>query len=230
MRTELNAQAKAVTAVRRLKALVILLIISNLALGLIAFYYLRAIDRKYSDLIGRTVPALNDLQELTTVTMQVMHNTNPETFGSATPGQIAARVETGISRDHELRGEILKFQWPANDASQRRNLRETGDQFDQQLGQLIVLFRSGRTTEATQSREQTLRPDFDRYVAATSRAADLFQAQTLKASNGFTARTLSISNFMLGFATWPLIALCLIFLVTSALALALLFLFDRKLT
>ena len=68
---------------RQLKILVMLLLLSNVALGVFAFYFLRGIDRKYSTLIGDIVPTLNDLQGLTVSTNEAMHGTNPAFIPSA---------------------------------------------------------------------------------------------------------------------------------------------------
>src|SRR4051812_15169389 len=50
---------------RQLKLVVILLVVSNIGLGVFSFYLLRTLDRRYSSLIGDTVPILADLRELT---------------------------------------------------------------------------------------------------------------------------------------------------------------------
>src|ERR1051326_6106373 len=51
--------------IRRLKAIIVALLVSNVALGLFSAYLLRQTDRSYSELIDRDVPLLNDLQTLT---------------------------------------------------------------------------------------------------------------------------------------------------------------------
>jgi hypothetical protein len=47
---------------RQLKVLVILLLLSNIALGAFGFYFLRRIDQRYSSLIVQAVPAMNQRQ------------------------------------------------------------------------------------------------------------------------------------------------------------------------
>ena len=192
------------------------------------FYCLRTIDRKYSDLINRTVPTLNELQELTAASMTAMRSTNPNSFGNSSPAEIVQHEQTALAHDRELRTQILQREWLSDNPRERLVLEETGNSFDQKADEILGLFGAGQNAEATQAREQTLRPAWDRYVAATSRAADLFQKQSIKTSNVFTERTLSVSKIMLGLASWPVIALTLFFTVTAALAVVVLLLFDRK--
>jgi hypothetical protein len=133
-----------------------------------------------------------------------------------------------FARDRELRGQILQREWLSDNPRERLVLEETGNAFDQKADEILGLFGAGRNAEAAQGREQALRPAWDRYVAAATNAADLFQTQSLKTSNVFTERTVSISKMMLGLASWPVIALSVFFLITAALAVVVLLLFDRK--
>src|SRR5260370_22456378 len=68
---------------RQLKIIIVVLVLSNIALGGFGFYFLRAIDRKYSDLIDRAIPTLNDMQTLTAVSMKAMRTTHPNLFGES---------------------------------------------------------------------------------------------------------------------------------------------------
>src|ERR1700747_2050028 len=68
------------SALRQLKLLVVLLILSNVAIGAFGFYSLRAIDRKYSTLIDQTVPALDELTRLTNSSVETMRSTNPTVY------------------------------------------------------------------------------------------------------------------------------------------------------
>jgi hypothetical protein len=53
------------SAVRNLKLLDVVLLLSNVGLGVLSFFLLRAVDERYPDLLDHTVPLLNDLQTLT---------------------------------------------------------------------------------------------------------------------------------------------------------------------
>jgi hypothetical protein len=213
---------------RKLKALVVVLIFSNLALGVFGFYYLRTVDHKYSDLINRAVPTLNDMQTLTASIMEAMRNINPSLHSNPPQAESTERARAALARARDLRTQILQREW-LNDARERKILEQTGDAFDEKAKAVIDLLAAGKLDEATKLREQTVRPAFERYVAATTSAADAYQTQSLKTSSGLTERTLSVSKMMLGFASWPIVILSVVFLVTAALAAIVLFLFDRNL-
>jgi hypothetical protein len=215
---------------RRLKALVVVLIVSNMALGVFGFYCLRAIDRKYSDLIGSAVPLMNEMQELTVVSVNAMRGTNPALFSGSVENQreAAERARAGLDRDEKLRGLLVRTDWDPTREDEQQTLQNTGETFSKVAGQVVDLLSTGRTTEAIKLREESLRPAFDRYVAATTEAADLVKSHSLKTSNVFTERTVSVSKMMLGLASWPVIALSVFFLITAALAVVVLLLFDRK--
>src|SRR6266550_34403 len=78
-----NGSDDGASTVRQLKILVYVLVLSNIALGALGFYFLRTIDRKYSSLIDQMVPTLNDLQTLTAVSVGAMRSTNSTLFAES---------------------------------------------------------------------------------------------------------------------------------------------------
>jgi hypothetical protein len=209
---------------RQLKILVAVLVLSNIALGGFAFYFLRAIDRKYSDLIDQAVPTLNDMQTLTALSMEAMHSVNPTLFGE-TPqrrAEAAQRARVALERDRDLRNSILTREWLSRDNEDRVDFQNSGEQFTRAAGEVIALLESGKNAEANKQREQSLRPVFDHYIAATTKAADVLEAQSLKTSDIYTERTVSISKMMLGLGTWPVIIMGIFLMITAVFILAVL--------
>jgi Four helix bundle sensory module for signal transduction len=206
--------------VRQLKLLVGILVISNIALGIYGFYFLRAIDRKYSTLIEQAVPTMNDLQELTAVTMRAMRTTNPILFGDSPQvrSEMSKRARSALQRDRDLRGQLLGRQWLPQEADERLGLERTGDAFSKAADEVVDLLESGAVGEASQRRENSLRPAFDLYIAAVTKLADDLQDQSLRASDVLSVKTGSISNMMLGLASWPLIIFGVLLLVTAIFA------------
>jgi Four helix bundle sensory module for signal transduction len=209
---------------RQLKIIIVVLVLSNIALGGFGFYFLRAIDRKYSDLIDRAVPTLNDMQTLTAVSMEAMHSTNPTLFDESPQSRSertqAARV--ALERDRDLRTSILKREWLSRDNEERVDFQSTGEGFSRGAAEVINLFESGKNADASKQREESLRPAFDRYIAATTKAADVLEAESLKTSDLFTERTVSISRIMLGLASWPVMILGIFLLITAVFIIAVL--------
>jgi hypothetical protein len=218
---------------RQLKVIVVVLVLSNIALGGFAFYFLRAIDRKYSDLIEQAVPTLNDMQTLTAVSGDAMRATNPVFFGetpqSRTEGAQRARV--ALERDRALRNSILKREWLTRNTDERVDFQNAGEEFTRAAAGVIGLLETGQATDARQRREQSLRPAFNRYVTATTKAADVLEAQSMKTSDLFTARTVSISKMMLGLGSWPVLIMGIFLIITAVFIIAVLlkvFVFGRE--
>ena len=219
------------STLRQLKVLVVLLVISNIALGAFGFYSLRVIDRKYSDLISQAIPTLNDMQTLTATSMETMRSVNPTLFGESAQSrsEMAERAHVALERDRALRNTILQRPWLANDAMERRDFEEAGDAFSDKAAALVPLLESGNNAEASRQREQIVRPVFNHYISATTKAADLLEAQSLRTSDTLRARTGSISNIMLGVAGWPVfILMALLLAVLVMILLIRVFLFKQE--
>ncbi len=201
--------ARRVSTLRQLKVLVVLLIFSNIALGGFGFYSLRTIDRKYSRLISQTVPALNDLEELTTISVEAMRNTNPMLYGASTQSrpELSSRARSALGRQRELRERIAQNELSLIGREQGQSFQKAGEAFDREATAIIDLLTSARDIEAQAMREHSLRPIFERYLAEVTKTADLVEAQSLRASETLSARTSSISNIMLGVAGWPVFIL-----------------------
>ena len=199
---------------RQLKILVVILIVSNIGLGLFGVYVLRAIDQKYSALIGRSVPSLNELQTLTAGSMEAMRSTNPSRFEAAPGGAVAGIREARVSieRDRDLRGRALEREWLILRPNERKEFRDAGDLFTRGAFDVLSLIEAGRFSEANQQREKSLRPVFERYVESTSKTADTLEAESLHVSGALTARTGHLSQVMLGLGGWPVMIVGLFFL------------------
>src|SRR5436309_7041891 len=117
------------STVRQLKLLVVLLLLSNIALGAFGFYSLRTVDRKYSRLISDTVPALNDLEEVATASVSAMRNTNPVLYGapSGSRKELASQARTALKRHRELRERIVERELALVPEEASKNFRNIGD-------------------------------------------------------------------------------------------------------
>ena len=89
---------------RQLKLLVMVLIISNVALGAYGFYLLRTIDRNYSALIDQSVPILNRLQTLTAGASDAMRSTNPDLLTEDKLEPAVGRAAKREPRSHRRSG------------------------------------------------------------------------------------------------------------------------------
>lgn len=206
-----------VSAVRALKLLVGVLVLSNIGLGLFSFFLLQAADQRYNSLIERTIPLLNDLQTLTARSVEAMRGTNPVLFDGAPGGRSAAvvRGQAALERDHVLRARILHHEWPENLPGGREEFIAAGADFTRLCGETLALHATGATAEAVKLREQALRPAFDHYLDATTKIADVIEANSNQSASrvGFTVK--SFAKIAFSVAGWPLVAVMTLLLLTA---------------
>jgi hypothetical protein len=212
-------------ALRQLKILVLILIISNVGLGIFSVYLLRGVDRKYSILINQTVPSISELQTLTAWSIEAMRGTNPVLFQDSTgsAAEIAQHSRSAAEHERDLRGHALQRAWFLQKAAERIALHETGDAFTRESLVVLQLLEAGRKAEALQERETSLRPAFDRYVRCLTTTTDLLEAEGLRSNGRLTEQTGSMSHMMLGVATWPVMVVGLFFLIAMIYVLGVLF-------
>jgi hypothetical protein len=212
------------STLRQLRILVVLLILSNIALGFLGFYCLRAVDEKYSSLIDQSVPTLSKLQTLTALTMKAMRSTNPDLLGGSPQdrGEMLERAKADLKRDRAARDRVLRQKWVSANTEERENFQSAGEAFSEEAGQVVGLFEADKSAEAIRHREQVVRPAFERYVAATTKVSDVLESQSLRTSSSLTTRSGHLSNMLLGMASWPVILLCLFLLITAAIVVGIL--------
>jgi len=197
------------SVIRQLKRLVVLLIVSNIALGAFGFFLLRDIDRNYSALIDQSVPTLNRLQNLTAAASETMRSTNPVLleYPNASAPEVARAARDEIERGAELRQELLSRDWVKDAESTQPDIRDAGEAFDRAATDTIRLLEANQIPEATKQRETVLRPAYNHYITVTTHASGSLRASSLQASNGLTLRASNVSKMILGVASWPLIIL-----------------------
>jgi hypothetical protein len=215
---------------RQLKLLVVVLVLSNIGLGIFSFYILRRMDRQYSELISRSVPMLSDLQTLTTRAMAAMRATNPgrAPLTGERGGALATQGRLAVMQDQELRRKVLALESPTVTDRDRAELQTAGDEFSRRALDVIAQWSTGNMAEAVKARDDTLRPVFDRYIAATTRAADRLEAASLEANTAMSESTGSMSTVVLGLASWPIVLLVCILLLTAIFVLVLMVLFRGR--
>lgn len=215
---------------RQLKVLVAVLVLSNIGLGVFSFFLLRKLDRSYSDLIGHTVPVLSDVQTLTVAAVRAMRGTGsvlldaPEHLRPA----LLQSVRGALVQDRDLRQQLLGSKFFPAGPDVRQELQATGELFDRQAAEVVNLVSTAKLAEARRHRDESLRPAFDRYLVAITKAGDLFEEDSLKASNELTAQTGSRSVVLLGIASWPVIILSVLLLLTALFVIVLMVLFRGR--
>ncbi len=217
-------------ALRQLKLLVVVLVLSNLALGGFSFYVLRTLDQNYSELILGAVPLLNDLQGLTAQSVETMRETGPALFNTPANERAAAvqRTELAITADRRLRTAILNRPWRSSLDTTLSVLKVAGENFTKIATDVVHRYATGETAEATRLRDERLRPAFAQYLDATTKAADILEAESLKASEALSVQAGSTSKWVLGAASWPIALLAGLLALTAIFVVVLMVLFRGR--
>lgn len=217
------------TKIKQLKLLVIVLVLSNFGLGGLSFYLLRAIDKEYSVVIGGSVPILNSLQTLTAKAMQAMRATNPAVFGgrSENPAAFTQQAQGLFTADRDERAKALRAEW-AGALAERTELQEAGANFTKAGAEVLAYYATGRLDDAVRLRESELRIAFDRYITAATKASDVLEVESSKINNHLSARAGSASSVVLGIATWPLILVAAILILTLLFLVVLMMIFRGR--
>ena len=201
---------------------------SNVALGVFSVLALRAADRRYSELIDRSVPVLNDLQTLTAQAAQAMVATNPVRLEAMGPAEFMRAATAAIAADASQRTDLLHESWLTKDGPDRKEMAAAGQAFTATAAATVSLIEKGSSAEVAHVRETRLRPAFDRYIIAITKTADVLESESRKANLSESNHTSSISTLLIGFATWPVVAIIALVAVTAAFVLVLMLLFRGR--
>lgn len=204
-------------ALRNLKWMVVILLVSNISLGLLSVYLLREMDRRYSTLINHAIPALNDFRELITDTVGAMRMTNPVMFTAQGVSRTDAlrNMHAALTREEKFRAGLLAKPDFADDPGLRAALVKASDAFTGSLAEVARLYEAGEIEEAGRVREARLRPVFDVYMASIAKAADFTEQRSLRTSDAYSARTGSLQTIVLGVASWPVLVLVAVVATTA---------------
>ena len=215
---------------RQLKVLVVILVLSNIGLGVFSFYLLRDMDRRYSKLIGQSVQVQNDLQELTVDSVDAMRDTNSTLFEVPVEQRkvVAARARSALEREKNLRERLLSDDWLPAAGEERMDFQKAGAAFSHVATDVIAALADDKLAEANRVREQSLRPAFEHYLAATTKVSDKLREESLRHSDELTAKTGSVSKIMLGLASWPVVILGALLLLTAVFVVVLMILFRGR--
>jgi hypothetical protein len=218
------------STLRQLKWLVVLLILSNVALGVFGFSVLRSIDRRYSDLIVQSVPLLNNLQTLTAQSVEAMRATGSNLLDVP----VAARddaIRHGrqvLVQERTFRAQLVKQLQVVGVNQGRQKIQAAGEAFTTLATQVLEVAASGKFDDAKRLRDEKLRPAFDQYLVAITKGADDVEATSLRTNDDYSARTGSMSHVLLGVASWPVLVIVGLLLFTAVFVLGLMILFRGR--
>ncbi len=207
---------RASASVRNLKLLLLVLLVSNVGLGVLSFSLLRSVDQRYTELLERTVPLLNDLQTLTAKSVNAMRGTNPDGVARAfgDPASLS-RFHAMVGDDRALREKILSRPWPTDLISGRDEIERVGQQFTQRCVETLDLQGKGDRVASLKIRDERLKPAFEDYLNTLTKVSDLVEANSDKVSEQFSGTASSFSKIVLGIGIWPIVAVGVLLVLTA---------------
>src|ERR1019366_4571292 len=138
------------SSLRNLKRLVVLLVVSNLALGVFSVYLLRLVDRNYSNLVGQAVPTVKSLREWRADVLMTHQAMGFRLFEVTEPKRAAAleRARAALVHEKVLSDSMLARPELAVDPSLRDDLRQAAEAYGRVGAELVQLFAAGKIAEA----------------------------------------------------------------------------------
>lgn len=203
--------------------LLIGLLVSNLAVGLLSLRYLNNISGRYSAVIDSSLPLLNQLRTLTRElsTVQRLARRVVDPRNEPTWDQLVAELNETSNKSRSHAAAIGAMEG-VRGSSQAAAIIKQGEIYDGRVDEFLKLIHDKRIEEATRFNSASLRPIYDDYMQVLDGVADYVQQREIDQRMRATKESRVFTGFMLAFAGWPLVAVGLGLAAMFVLMLALL--------
>ncbi|HEY4300278.1 MAG TPA: MCP four helix bundle domain-containing protein [Candidatus Didemnitutus sp.] len=198
--------------VSRLKSwLVIGLLVSNLAVGLLSLFYLNSINGRYESLLDSHVPVINRLRTLTRELGLVQRYARRITDESAPAGRLALADEMdAISNNARAQAEQLSRHELFRETVHAKRLAAFSQDYDDKADHYLALVRDGKREEAARYNAEVMRATYDAYQTAIDVAANGVLQQGMDERARYEQESRWFNRLLLAFAGWPLFAAILL--------------------
>ncbi len=190
-------------------SLLVLLLVSNLTVGVLSLFFLRSINDRYAALIDKSVPLLNDLRGLTK-NISMAQRSTLRAIVAPTPGErteMLERLRKGIA-DAEINiDEIQNEADLIENTAQLKTLLAMHRQYIGQVRQFLDLIAGGNLAAADSFNRASLRPTYESYISAVEGAANQVEHLGADLSHRYSADAKYYGNYLMAFAGWPLLAI-----------------------
>jgi hypothetical protein len=187
--------------------LMIGLLVSNLAVGLLSLYVLRNVNERYTHLLDRSVPTLNGLRtlsrELSGVQRLARRIIDPdnERAWSDLPPQMEQTSNLAQRHARDIAQAEVFDQTPFRGALERYS-----QDYDEKVDTFLAMARAKKLEEASRYNTDVLRPAHDLYQNTLDDAADHVQQQGRDLRDRYAEDSRFFGSLLLAFAGWPLLA------------------------
>ena len=191
------------------------LLVSNLILGGLSFFLLRALDARYSELLGRSVPIMAELHG---VTMSVMRSRRAMSDSlTAKPGpEQTAFLDRAVHFEQASAKARLGYQYSPdvlNGEAVDREMESVAADYKAVMQRFLGFVRNGRIAEASALRTNDLRVITDRYYELLEKRTTQIEERAEQMGQDYTKGISFQSKLVLTMASWPIMAALLVVLV-----------------
>src|SRR5688572_10210336 len=186
---------------------VVVLLVSNLAVGVVSLFFLRSVNQRYALLFERSIPVVNSLRTLTrelgVVQRLARRVADPahETAWKELPPQMEENGTRARVHASDISNAELFKETPHVTA-----IMNMSRDYDGKVRHFLGLVTAGKMTEAYQYNVEILRPTYDNYLLTLDAAADYVESQGNNLRQRYTQDTRFFGGLLLAFAGWPVIA------------------------
>lgn len=219
--------------VKRLRFLVVVLLFSNVALGLVSFYFLRSIDQAYTQLIDRSLPTLNHLRGVATEAASITR--------SLTFAQSASAGERRTAYEQKARQSLTLCASHFKESAEELKSQITGEEmvrmehawrdFEERTGKALDTVRQAGDSKAVAGdfprMLRELRMAQEEFMARVSQASDVVAQSNLKQSDVVASSADQHGKILLGLGGWPIAALAIIAAIVAVVLLTMVILAYR---
>ncbi len=203
--------------------LIVGLLVSNLAVGILSLFFLRSVNQRYAVLFERSIPVVNNLRTLTRelggvqrFARRVVDPQNEPKWGELVPQMDDLSDKARLHAVEISNAELFKAT-PHADA-----IATMGREYDGKVDAFLKLVHAGKLSEANRYNMETLRPAYDAFQLKLDAAADFVEDQGNNLRDRYTQDSRFFGGLLLAFAGWPVIAAGIAVLVLSLLIVTLL--------
>jgi hypothetical protein len=187
--------------------LVVGLLVSNLAVGILSLFFLRSVNQRYALLFERSIPVVNNLRTLTRELgiVQRLARRMVDPANEAKWKELPAQMDDASSRVRAHALDISNadlFKGTPHVAA----ITDMGRDYDAKVDHFIDLIHAGKLSEANHYNVEILLPTYDNFQVTLDAAADFIESQGSNLRDRYTQDTRFFGGLLLAFAGWPVIA------------------------
>ena len=214
---------------QQLKLLVLVLVLSNIILGLLSVFLLRSLNRDYSLLIDDSVPTMNHIRSIgkeanETFRAVIMGLVNDD---PAVCAMAIQRAQHALESEKKNRARVFSASILQEKPALLAELRQTGEAYEQMAASLISRITPNTTTEDERIRINQIQQTVDHYSIVVGKALDFVESHSRTANGTYSKSVRLRSALMIVLASWPVLVAGLVVTLTVVVVSILLLLFKQ---